>query len=532
MKIEYFFLAVMLFLVGCNTKLDELEFDEWTPVLAIPMVNSTISYDDIITELNHPEEVLLLEDGLIALNFKGELESLAASELIQVPNLSESNSIQIDGTSATVLNLGVVPVSIPIFQNVPLDLGPNVSIVSEIEFSSGELNVSLTRSQDEFVGSTITIDGLFDENNQPVTLNFSGNQAVGIQEVISLDLADYKLFPTFIPPDQSQINVTGELFIENNPDNSAQAGQLMEMTFDLSNMNFSHVIGDFGMMNLSIESDTILLDLFQDVEGGSFQLEESSIRFDIENSFGFPTLIDVNEVKSENLNTGVITPILFENVDLQGQDSQSSSPEVLSIIYDNSNSEISGLFTSAPSNVIVDFNALANPFGSPPPNDLNFLTDSSSLKVDVDVILPLVGSLNDVVVKDTIDSDFFLENREDIDSLELRIETINQFPIGSKIQITFLDSLNTSIDSLFQTETLIISPSMADSEGNVVNSSVATTYVTLDDETVILLNDTRKIEIKTVINSYQSSDDFNVRINNNQSLQVKLGAKIYGRLEL
>lgn len=532
MKTNYFFILLLFMAVGCKTQLDELEVDEWAPILAVPLVNSTITYDDVITELNHPEEVLILEDGLIGLNFKGELFSFTPEELVSLPEFEEQSTIDLDGASAAVLDLNSEPVVLPVSQNVDLDFGENSMVIDEVLFSSGMLNVSLTRLQDEFVSSSIVMNGILDETNSPLSLVFEGNEAVGTPEVLSIDLTNYKLTPSLLPPDQNFLTVSGTLTIENNANNTAVAGGLMDLNLEMNSLSFSHVIGDFGNIAIAADVDTILLDIFQGVQGGNLQVEEAIVNFNIENSFGIPTLVDVGEIVSQNLNSGVETPLLFENINLNGQENLASPPEFYSITYDNDNSSVNELFTSAPVNVIIDVTAEANPDGPPPPSNLNFITDSSRLDFGVDVILPLQGTLQDMVVLDTLDSDFFLENQEEIDSLELRIETNNGFPLGCALQITFLDSLNTAIDSLYMNETLILEPAITDADGNMVNSSTAENYVLIDQDRVLTLNDTRKIVLRARFNTYDSDSELNVKLNNTQDLVVKLGAKLFGRVEL
>ena len=532
MKTNHLVIFLILILSGCRTDFNELEYDEWAPIIALPVVNSTINYNDVFTELNHPEELLLLDDGIIALNFKGELLSFSPSELIQIADISEESMVQLDGIAAVVLDLNSEPITFPVLENIPLDFGSSSITIDEVKFSSGTFTVSLTRFQDEFISSSIEISGLVDSKNQPVIIDFQGNETEGMAETVTIDLTNYKLQPSFSPAYQNQISIAGNLNVENNTNHKAQAGDLVSLSYELINPGFAHVIGDFGNLNLNSDQDTVFLDLFQDVQGGSFQLEESIVSFKIENSFGIPALIDVGEVVSENLNTGVVTPLLLENIELEGQSSLTSASENLTITYDDSNSNVSNLFSSAPVNVIVDISTESNPAGSPPPSDLNFITDSSALKLEVDVILPLQGSLNDVIVVDTLASEFFLENNEDLDSLELRIETVNGFPLECGVQIIFLDSLNTVIDSLFHQERLVISSANTDLEGNVVNSSIAENFIVFKDESVFLLNDTRKIVIRARVNSYESSEGTRVKINDTQELEIKLGAKLFGRVEL
>ena len=164
-----------LLLIGCREDFEDLEFEDWKPIIAIPLVSSEITVDDVLTELNHPEEVLILENGLVALNYKGELFSFSAESIIAIPNQLFSESIVLGEAEALILdNTGTV--TPPAFDlPVNLNLSPSSVMVSEVKFLAGDLTMSLTREQDEGISGVVSVNELVDGDGQVASFSFSGS---------------------------------------------------------------------------------------------------------------------------------------------------------------------------------------------------------------------------------------------------------------------------------------------------------------------------------------------------------------------
>ena len=189
------FIALSLVITGCKDDFEDLEFEDWKPIIAIPLVSSEITVDDVLTELNHPEEVLILENGLVALNYKGELFSFSAESIIAIPNQLFSESIVLGEAEALILdNTGTV--TPPAFDlPVNLNLSPADVMVSEVKFLAGDLTMSLTREQDEGISGVVSVNELVDGDGQVASFSFSGSEALGVPEIVSIDLTGYRLSP-------------------------------------------------------------------------------------------------------------------------------------------------------------------------------------------------------------------------------------------------------------------------------------------------------------------------------------------------
>lgn len=530
-KITYLFLAICL-LNACKSDFEDLTVEDWKPILAIPLVHSEITVDEVLTELNHPEEVIILEDGTVALNYKGHLLSFDPENVLEIEDQLFDQSLIIGATEALVLDASSSPVDFPVNVPMEIDLSPSEVKVSEVLILTGSLLIDVTRNQDELVSGELVISELLDENLQPLSISIQGNQPINTGEEFEIDLAGYTLLPTFIPPYTNQMSVSGTLSLENNDANTANAGEFISIGIELSSLNFAHITGDFGNLELSADTDTITMDLFQNIEGGSFALTEAIINIDVTNSFGLPFDIELGEVVSVNQNSGVESQLFLSDISLNGQGVLGGEPEVALFIFDNSNSDITPLFDPAPVDLIFDIEAIANPDGSPAPDDLNFITSESAFNADIDLILPLEGYALNIAVHDTLDMSLSFDQYEELDSLEFKLLTINGFPLDVVFQAYFLDENSVVTDSLFNQMEQIMSAASVNEEGNVVSPTIETTYFTFQNERAENLENIDKVHFRAVFNSEGSQEEEVVRIKDNQTLDIELGVKIFGNAEL
>ncbi len=519
-----------LLLSGCREDFEDLEFEDWKPIIAIPLVSSEITVDDVLTELNHPEEVLILENGLVALNYKGELFSSSAESIIALPNQLFSESIVLGEAEVLILdNTGTV--TPPTFDfPVNLNLSPADIMVSEVKFLAGDLTMSLTREQDEGVSGTVSVNELVDGDGQVASFSFSGSEALGVPETVSIDLTGYSLNPLI--ESSNEVNLSAFITFTNNEMNTAIEGDFVSIDFDLSNLQFEHIIGDFGNLSISAETDSIKLDLFENIQGGSFALTNAIFNFTVTNSFGFPSNIELGQVVSINENTGVQTPLILDDISLQGQEELGGSPEVGVFSFDNENSDVSSLFDPAPLLVVFNVTAVSNPGGPPPPTNLNFITNESAFDIGIDLILPLEGYALNMLVSDTVPLSISFGQSEEIDSIEFKLQMDNGFPADISFQALFLDSNKVVTDSLFVEQTLIMESALTDADGNVTSPSQTVNFILLEGERADSIKDTDFVLFRAVFNSSGAENQEVIRIKETQKVDIKLGAKIFGNIEL
>ena len=211
------------------------------------------------------------------------------------------------------------------------------------------------------------------------------------------------------------------------------------------------------------DSIDLNLKLFNKVTDGSFYFEDPKLHITFENSFGTPLEVNLTRLEAWSSGSGLVPAVL---TNLSGDTMQQStiffSPAYSSIpgqkvsttySFNKTNSNLEDWVTDTAANRFVFYAAkgIINPSPSIPAN--TFVTDSSTLDIEVKVELPLYGRGNYVVLGDTVpfNMDINEPTGSPINASEatLVINTYNGFPLDANVQIAFLDSTNSIIDSLF-----------------------------------------------------------------------------------
>jgi hypothetical protein len=111
------------------------------------------------------------------------------------------------------------------------------------------------------------------------------------------------------------------------------------------------------------------------------------------------------------------------------------------------------------------------------------MSDTSQVEIELELVLPMHGRIDGMVLLDTFDFDLPTEDLlESIESIEFRLETENKLPLNASIQIYFSgDNLN-PIDSLFLPGEEILLSGNIDASQLVVQPSSKVTKVNYGPE--------------------------------------------------
>jgi hypothetical protein len=191
-----------------------------------------------------------------------------------------------------------------------------------------------------------------------------------------------------------------------------------------------------------------------------------------------------------------------------------------SLLLNSSNSNINNVLSNLPRFLIYKIEALSNP---PPPATAmqNFIEDSSRFKVDVDISLPLEGRVNQLIFQDTIP--FKFQDVDELQSLGLKVFLKNGFPIETKVQVYFADSLDNVLDSVLQ-DNILLASALVGSNGRVTTSTEKTTEILYPEEKILRLKRVRKMYVKASTSTFQNGSQ-NVKIYSDYRLDVKIAGR-------
>lgn len=493
-------LVLILTLFACKKKQDfsDLQGDKWNPSIAVPLVNSQVSIEDILIRTGENENLNNDNTGKLSIHYHKRLFSLEGKDLFKIPDLSGvlnklSNSFNFNFLGNTQ--------------------------VSEFKLKNGELDYAITTPDNEPGEITIIIEdatnseGVFTEKIQ-----IGGDH--GEYHSGSFDLSGYQF-------DLSNNGITIQYLVDLA---SGVNVNLEDYPFliNIRDLIYDYSIGFFDGLNFGTFADTLDLNLFKNWIKGSLEINNPSITFFLENSFGFPILVEFSTMETINhheddevialessLSLGDSIEIEFPNLFNIGE------TETTSIEFDDNNSNLSNLISISPQE--FRFALFFKKKVELDSSNFNFLTEDSQFSLDVDLKLPISGKIKDVLVRDTIPFEASTESLfKNLNQAKFRIETNNKLPIDLKMQIYFADENNQVLDSLFQDSENLLSSGVINSSGRVIEPTSAVNFVTLDNEKAIGIENSKKLFVEFQLNSAQDGNE-TVEFYDDYYIGIKLG---------
>ena len=133
---------------------------------------------------------------------------------------------------------------------------------------------------------------------------------------------------------------------------------------------------------------------------------------------------------------------------------------------------------------------------------VGFVNEDSYFLVNVDVELPLEGTVNNLVLQDTVDLD--LTELEDVISAEFKTVIANDFPADVTLQGYFYDDNNVLLDSLFDERLLVGAADVNDATGKTTPGEEVVTFENYEEGRFDNLKKGKKMLVNVKINTEQS----------------------------
>ena len=511
-----------------NFELNKLASTTWNPNLAVPLVYSSLTVQDILTKEDTQGQILVGTDNFCTLVYKGNLFSLLASDLIHIPDQNPTPYTTPSLTPAQIAALSTNgTVTVPFSQTVNFISGttaPNPKVDS-ITFKSGDIGISLS-SDFKFNGNILVTIPSAKKNgvvfSQVLPLVYSGTVPV-------LANANYNL--TGYTFDMTMGGTTFNQFVVNyavtltGTGTPPLASDVVTLNQSLSNMQFGRIYGDIGQVALSPDKDTVEISIFKNALGmGSFSLVDPSVKVVITNSYGVPIVASISQLE------GYTPPALAYPITGSPNPLPIYSPTWAQIgqtatgsyTLNNTNSNIVSVINNVPKNVVYQINSLSNPAG---PTNNNFVLDTSRFKVDMELDLPLWGTAKDFWLVDTVHFKLDQTISDDVESAMFRMYNSNGFPIDVDMQVYFVDTLYNVLDSLVIPNQLILNSGVVSPVTGMVTSPTQKIYDAYVDRPRLLnLKNSKYILIRAVAATTNAGSS-NVKIYSTYRLDVKLGVQ-------
>ncbi len=525
------FIAFSLFVFSCK----KLEFDKiastaWNPNLAVPLAYSTFGVYDILALTDSNDLVITdPQSGELSLVYRGELFSNTAQEVVQIPDLNEN--IDLTPSDLVLLPNVAFPNGQTIQSNIEntIELNTNAGVeLHTLRLKEGTFSVQISTQLRHDVEIVLTLPE-FTQNGSPITrtvnLDYAGSVPQTANVSINLEdaVADLTLNGTTVNTFEmiTDVTITGT----GQPITGTES---VSMDLNLTGLEFENATGYFGQQNFTVSNDSILIKLFQNASSGYFELTNPRVDFIVENSFGFPARLNLNDLKTINANTGQEYPLTgYPSVININSPASLGQTVVTNLVLNSSNTaNMNTIISSVPKYFYFEGEAISNPNGQT--GTLNFIEDDSRLRIRGELELPLEGFAYGFGVKDTIDFNI----GTDIDLIEyvmFRMIVDNGFPVDVAAQIKFMDQNYNPLFSIFNTPNTLIESALVDGTGKVNQRTKKINDIVLTQTQVDLLPQIKYLEIEGITQTLNGQNGQVVKLFDDYTIYVKLSMQVEGK---
>lgn len=513
------FIAVSALVAGCLEELEDIDnvSADYSPTVALPIANSTFNFEDFLLEAEAESFIDIDSDGLISLVYRDSLslsDDLLPAQLFSVFNQTFSQSINIPGAVLAALP-GTGSQTFSVDLSFPFNVPAGQSIDS-IFLNSGDLAIDLTASGFTRGDLAVTFHSLKD-NNTAVVFN---NPFETIS--VNRNLADHVVDLTASGGTNS-FDLTVEFTLEWLPgDPNPPASSQLDFTIQLIGPRFRAIFGDIGTVPVVASPIDINIEFFNNVTEGNFFLADPQLNFTFTNTFGMPIAVDLSSLAAFSSTQGLLPltgTIASSPVTINGPTlAQYEQAIVTDVSVDNTNSNVADFISLFPEEIQYQFLGLLNPGGT----GGNYVLNDSDVKVNLDFELPLFGQASNFKLEKEFDGVDGPGIFSDLVEASIRIEAINGLPIGTDLQLDFLRSDMSLIDSLLMGDQRIVLPAPVDAQGEPTGVSEKVITVPLSDDLINRLVDTAIIRVRAT--TFTTNDGtVPVKFFIDDELTIKLG---------
>ena len=543
--------AGLVMLGGCYdfSQFDNIKVEPTSPQMVVPAVNSTISFSDVV-EGEDANTIIFTKPGdtRFFIAFRDTLDLFDAATRYSFPDFNFSKVYQLD---ASEVPGGILPSGD--------SLGPFTKELSEtynsiagaevktVKLTAGSLNISVVNHFQNDIKAEIKFPSVLDAQGD--TLVFIMDRTLPSQTYTNqisslanytLNLTDGTLYNTFRVEVKLTIHSLG---------NPITTTDYADIQLSLSGLDFEYIVGKLNE-TFPLNDIKLNLDAFSSAFEADFSLAEPKLTMKFENAFGIPLGFDINTFKSTNSNTGQQVNLVNEGVppagsllvtQTNGIDYQASltqqQPQYDSMYVDHQNSNLEDFLAIAPDSILVQSSLVV---GDASDNHNYFVKKSSTLKMINEIEFPLVGWIENLVIRDTVEVD--LPNlEEDLNlvndnslKIRLKLKLINSIPLNVYFQGLFYDDADTLLTQLYDdaSELLLVKSSQINpTTGKTSAPTTHYAYIDIDKSKYDMMEIATKMVLEVRMQTGGSTQQ-NVVVESTNTLQAMLSVELEGTVDL
>jgi hypothetical protein len=525
-------LCAMLFLSSCWDIDDykNIDIEPFNPSFGYPILSSKITINEMVDANASDDSNLFFEirNDSVFLRFKKEFSYQAN---IVIPDNEFEQSIPV----------------IPFTPNLYFDhyiTIDNTSAIKLIDLKAGELWIELEKNFPQNVEVELLLSSLIINGNEryKVSADWSSNQYLS-RHTYNISDATLELF-----------RKVDEDTVYNSLSYSVQLGEsagvgILTVRMGLRSVEYKRIVGKIDFSE-AINETEIEIPFFSSVNAGQLFLKDPRFVFNIGTSIGTPISLLFDEVKFTN---SMGNELLLQNEGVtQAGDFLFGTKNYLPLLASNTNPYVNSKYkiTGTNSNIeqvlplspnMISISGefqLGDTEESYPYLHNFFIRDTSTLKVNLDLEAPLIGSIEDLRFNFSFEEisweDLTKEEMLKDYSASIFIKTVNGIPLTFDMQVYFIDENGVAIDSLFTAnspESIIQSPQIVNEVPNPLKpTKEKLTVIQIPKSKYDKIAKTNEIELVLVVNTGDGIQR-NVKIKPNHSLEIQLSVAISAKVK-
>lgn len=506
-------------------ELDKLAKNQYDPSIAAPLVNSNLTLKDILKDTSGIIQVNT-DNSLKLVYSSNNLVSIMAKDLFIIPN----QSIQTDTNNLSLLQPPVGDSNYLILtNNYKFTLPEPDQRIDSFFIKKAILKLALNTDINHKSRLRLTIPDVTLQNGNPfvldIPIDYTGWACPYTINIPPIDLSGCRIKFNNAPGHKNEVTFKYEHYIYH--DNYVfNPNYFIYINNELTDIEYGKLFGYIGQKDLPM-NDTTEITIFTTQTYGNFDFSNVKVGMNIKNSFGIPSEIKVEKLLAVNGNNIVNIndfpnpnpiPINSPTFNQIGQYATTNIPSVTS-------TDLADAINIAPKKIIYKVNGQLYPI--PDPTNESFILDTSRLKVDFNIELPLQGKIGGFVLQDTLKFD--LTNLKDVSEASFIINTLNHFPLDANVQVYFTDATYNILDSLITNGTNIIKSGIIGSNEMVIAPTPKTTEISVENNRLRKIENSRFMFIKARLTTYDYPNRV-VKVSNGDYLNVKMGIKVKAKL--
>jgi hypothetical protein len=250
----------------------------------------------------------------------------------------------------------------------------------------------------------------------------------------------------------------------------------IKITLDPSTAKFDYLDGYLGTKTFDININDLDVSQLGKL-GKGIRMENPIMNIYVDNSFGVPILIKLDITSKDDKNNTLPMNVdsmsfPFPTIAEKGQIKSQT------FAINKSNSNIVNCLGMPANTFTIVGKAIMNPKGFVSYTD--HIVNTSNIVVGFDADIPMTFTAKDFSYTDTVEIGETLQGKTNFDFLELKIKTINGFPLDGSLDMIFTDDKYAKIDSLMNVT--LLKSGIPDANGRVITTSENMTSFLMKNE--------------------------------------------------